>query len=138
MSAVITYWLECSHFVICYSLLVTALRLESECKSQTLRVEGGSGEDLAKLQADYAALATNADAIWRTSSTVWKGIESAVTRFCTEVEITRDQLLAMGEWRPAAIEHASDQLHPDSRVNRACKEGTYRRLRRAWRDENCE
>ena len=88
------------------------------------------------MQADYAALATKADAIWRVSSTAWKSIASAVTRFCTEIEITRDQLL--GEWRPAAIEHASDQLHPDSRGSRAYKDGTYRRLRRARRDENSE
>jgi hypothetical protein len=117
---------------------MTALRLESECKSPTLRVEGGSGEELAKLQTDYAALATKADAMWRAASTVWKSIESAVTRFRTEVAITRDQLLAMGEWRPAAIAHASDQLHPDSRVRRAYKDGTYQRLRRAWRDANSE
>jgi hypothetical protein len=138
VSSVITYWLEVSHFVVCDRLFVTALRLESECKSQKLRIEGGNGEELAKLQADYAACAIKADASWRASSTAWKSIESAVTRFCTEVEITPEQLLAMGEWLPAAIGHASDQLHPDSHVSRADKDGTYRRLRRAWRDENSE
>jgi hypothetical protein len=109
-----------------------------ECKSQKLQVERGSEAELATLQADYAALAATAEADWRAASAVWKGIESGVTGFCTEVKLTRDQLLAMVEWPPATIDQAGGQLHPDSRIRRDCKTGTYQRLRRATRDENNE
>ena len=138
VSAVISSWLEASHYVICDCLLVTALPLESECELQNFRVKGSGDEELANLHADYATLAATAEASWKAYTAIWKGIESGVTRFCTEVEITRDQLLAMGEWLPAAIERARGLLDPDSRVYRACEEATYRRLHNAWGDRDAE
>jgi hypothetical protein len=138
VASVISDWLEVSYYVTCGFLLETTLRLESECKSRKLKIEGASEDEVAKLQADYAALAVETTANWKAYSAMWKGIESGVARWCSEVEITRDQLLAIGGWLPAAIEHAGGQLDPDSRISRACTEGTYRRLRRAWRDEHSE
>jgi hypothetical protein len=136
VASVISDWLEVSYYVTCGFLLETTLRLESECKSRKLRIEGASEDELAKLQADYAASPSKPQRIGKptapcgtVSRPVWHGWRS-------EVEITRDQLLAVGGSLPAAIEHAGGQLDPDSRISRACTEGTYRGLRRAWRDEH--
>ena len=57
------------------------------------------------------------EAQWRQWSARWKGVESAITRFCAQTELTPEQALMREP--PHLIEDARDHLHPKSRVDRA-------------------
>jgi hypothetical protein len=107
VGSVILQWVQFSHYVVRDRLLAAALEAD-----------------------DDIALARKIEAEWRRWSAVWKGVESAITRFCAQTELTPEQLL-MPE-PPHLIEEARDHLHPKSRVSRAIETGVLRRLRQAW------
>jgi len=98
---------EVSHYVVRDRFLATALEAD-----------------------DDSALARKIEAQWKRGSARWKGVESAITRFCAQTELTPEQLL-MSE-PPHLIEEARAHLHPKSRVDRAIEAGVLRRLRHAW------
>ena len=58
---------------------------------------------------------TKATADWQTWSTVWRGIESGITKFCAEADLTVDQLLVWANGRSAAVERARGVLHGTAR-----------------------
>jgi hypothetical protein len=60
----------------------------------------------------------------------WKGIDSAITKFCSEAGFERDQLFATSE--PDVIEEARCTLAPDVQADCDWEEYTYRTLRDAW------
>jgi hypothetical protein len=70
------------------------------------------------------------EAAWRGWSAEWKGVESAITRFCAETELTPEQVLIPEP--PPLIEEARVHLHPMSRVDREIETAVLRRLRQAW------
>jgi len=104
---VILQWVELSHYVVRDRLLATLF-------------EGD----------DDIALTRTIEATWRRWSALWKGVESAITHFCTETELTPEQLL-MPE-PPRLIEEARVHLHPESHVDHEIETGVLRRLRQAW------
>jgi len=105
--SLILQWLELSHYVVRDRLL--AMVLEDD---------------------DDIALARKLDADWRRWSEVWKGVESAITRFCVQMDLTPDQVL-MPE-PPRLIEEARKHLHPESGIDGAIEAGVLRRLQQAW------
>lgn len=105
--SLILQWVEISHYVVRDRLLAAVLETD-----------------------DDRALARKIQAQWRELSAMWKGVDSAITRFCAQTELTPDQLLMSAP--PHLIAEARDHLHPKSRVNRAIEAGVLRRLRQAW------
>ena len=105
--SLILQWVEASHYVVRDRLLATAL-----------------GAD------DDSALARKIETQWRQWSARWKGVESGITRFCAQTELTLDQVLMREP--PHLIEEARAHLHPKSRVDHAIEAGVLRRLRHAW------
>ncbi len=87
-------------------------------------IEGIPPEDIA--------LAAKADAAWKTSSAVWRGLEMGIRGFAADAEITVDELLALAGGRPAAVEYAGRLLHVDARADRGCEKAVRQRLWRAW------
>jgi hypothetical protein len=87
VSHVIRLWMEVSARVLCHQLIVAGF----PAKAETLVAEG--------------------IADWKKWSAVWRGIESGITKFCAEVDLTGDQLLVLGEGRSAAVELARGMLH---------------------------
>ena len=105
--SVIFQWVELSHYVVRDRLL--AMVLEDD---------------------DDIALARKLDADWRRWSEAWKGVESAITRFCAETDLTREQVL-MPE-PPRLIEDARKHLHPESGIDGTIEAGVLRRLQQTW------
>jgi hypothetical protein len=106
VGAVTGHWVELSHYVVRYGLLTLAL------------------------ERDDIADARKGKATWKQLSAMWRGVESAITRFCTETELTPEQVL--GPELPCVIEDARNHLHPGSRVDRATETGVLGRLHQAW------
>jgi len=100
-------WVEVSHYVVRASLLATFLAAD-----------------------DDLVLVRRLDADWRQWSAAWKGVDSAITRFCAQTDFTPQQVLMAEPQR--LIEDARDHLHPESGVNGAIEAGVLRRLHHAW------
>ena len=105
--SLILQWAELSHYVVRDSLLATILEAD-----------------------DDIALVRKLDADWKRWSETWKGVDSAVNRFCLQTDLTPEQVL-MPE-PPRLIEEAGDHLHPESQVDCAIETGVLRRLQQAW------
>jgi hypothetical protein len=112
VSNVVNLWVEASAHVLCYGLLV------------------------AGLPAEHGALVAKATAEWKTSSAIWRGIESGITKFCADAGLSGDQLLVLANGRSAAVEWARGLLHDDARVDRRCESATRQKLRHAWQGGN--
>jgi hypothetical protein len=106
-SSEILTWVHLSHYVIRNYLVATVLEAD-----------------------DDHVLARKAEAGWRLSSAAWKGIESAIIRFCGETDLTREQVLTSEP--PPLIEEARQHLHPRSRASREVATAVLHRLRQAW------
>ena len=65
------------------------------------------------IDRQYAAKKAEADAHCKMWSAFWTAIESAVTRFCLEAELTQEQLFAMLSPVPPVIEEARHALDPE-------------------------
>ena len=111
VNEVIRLWVEASAIVLCSALVVASLPAED-------------------------ALVAKAAADWQTWSTIWRGIESGITKFCADADLTRDQLLVLGVGRSPAVELARDLLHDDARADRRCETATRQKLRDAWKGGN--
>ena len=111
VSHVIGLWVEASALILCCRLLVD-----------------GSAEDVT--------LVAKATADWKKWSAVWRGIESGITKFCVEVDLTRDQLLVLANGRSVAVELGRGLLHDDARPDRRCETATRQKLRDAWQGGN--
>src|SRR5438445_12849221 len=99
------------------------------------RVDAAKGDNTKKpkvMVRQCRAGAAQAKARYKSWSAEWKAIESAIARFCTELELTVDQLFALTEVRPRAIEEARGILDADAAANRAMRKGIYDQLRQAW------
>jgi hypothetical protein len=87
---------------------------------------------LRKLRARKA----QAKAMYKLWSSVWKGIESAIARFCRESGLTMDQLFALTAPLSPAIEEARGMLAVGGAANRAfrkhARKEIYHNLREAW------
>jgi len=105
--SLVLQWVQLSHYVVRDRLLATVFK---------------GADDIARTR--------KIEAQWRRGSAVWKGMESGITRFCAQTELTPEQVLMREP--PHLIEEARKHLHPKSRVNRAIEAGVLRRLRHAW------
>jgi hypothetical protein len=76
------------------------------------------------------ALAAQATANWKNWSAIWRGIESGLTKFCTEVDLTVDQVLANG--RSPVIEWTRGVLHDAALADPKCEDTIRQELRQAW------
>jgi hypothetical protein len=85
------------------------------------------------LPSDDVAGRTRAEVGWKSWSTLWRGTESGISKFCTEAGLTCDQLLAVGGGRPVAVEAAARTLHPKARADGQCETAVRERLWDAWR-----
>ena len=112
VSHVTGLWVETSALVLCSGLLV------------------------AGLPAQAGTLVAQASAEWKNWSAVWRGIESGITKFGAEVDLTGDQLLVLANGRSAAVERARGMLHGDARPDRRCETATRQKLRDAWQGGN--
>jgi len=112
VSRALRQWVEVSAFVLGTALLVDA-----------------------PSRKGYASVA-KATATWKKWSAAWRGIESGITKFCAEVDLTCDQLLVLANGRSPVVEAARDLLHGDARVDRQWEDVTLRMLRQAWQGGN--
>jgi hypothetical protein len=78
------------------------------------------------------ASVAKATATWKKWSAAWRGIESGITKFCAEVDLTCDQLLVLANGSSPLVEAARDLLYGDARVDRQWEDVTLRMLRQAW------
>jgi hypothetical protein len=78
--------------------------------------------------AEDDALVAMAETQWKKWSAVWRGIEMGITKFCTEADLTVDQLFTLAEGRPVALDLARGQLHEDARANGKAAQGVRHRL----------
>src|SRR5262249_13145791 len=112
--AVIQEWVEVSHYVICSDLLGHLAAREL--------IESPLSAENRKRVADTRAT-------HKICSTLWIGIESAITDCCREFQLTRDELFAVHGPLPSVIERARNHLAPHVAVNRAHERDLARRLR---------
>jgi hypothetical protein len=75
-------------------------------------------------------LAAQATANWKNWSAIWRGIESGLTKFCTEVDLTADQVLA--NERSPVIERTRGLLHGAALADPTCEDTIRQGLRQAW------
>ena len=69
---------------------------------------------------------------WKTLSTVWRGIEAGISKFCADAGLTYDQLLWLAGGRPAPVEWAGQLLHDHARADDRIAEAVCDRLWQAW------
>ena len=131
---VLLRWVDVSHLVI--RLWMAGCTLEFLASAyDSERVDAAKGDNTKKpkgMVRQCRAGAAQAKARYKSWSAEWKAIESAIARFCTELELTVDQLFALTEPRPRAIEEARGILDADAAANRAIRKGIYDQLRQAW------
>jgi hypothetical protein len=89
---------------------------------------------VASFPAMDVTLAAQATANWKNWSAIWRGIESGLTKFCTEVDLTVDQVLANG--RSPVIEWARGVLHDAALADPTCEDTIRQGLRQAWQGGN--
>jgi hypothetical protein len=108
VSGVSRRWVEASALVLCHGMFVAGL----PAKDVTL---------VAKVTAN-----------WKQWSAVWRGIESGITKFCADADLTGDQLLVLAGGRSAVVEQARGLLHDDACADRQCEDVTRQELAQAW------
>jgi hypothetical protein len=114
VSAVSTRWVEASALVL------------------------GHGTFVAGLPAKDVTLVAKVTANWKQWSAIWRGIESGLTKFGAEVDLTGDQLLVLAGGRSPVIEWARGLLHADALADRRCEDTIRKGLRQAWQGESGE
>ncbi len=135
---VLMCWLDVSHYVVRARLCadhfnLLALRCQAQLVDNLSR--RSDSEQLEAIFRQYVAKKAEAEANCKMSSACWKGIESAIIRFCGEIDLTRDQLFAMLWSVPPVIEEARHALDADVPADRDQDEAVYRRLCQGWRAE---
>jgi hypothetical protein len=75
-------------------------------------------------------------ATWKGRSTIWRGIDAGITKFCAETGLTVEQLFVLAGGRSPLVEGARGVLHPDAPADRGCENGICRLLRQAWQGGN--
>jgi len=136
--AVVVCWVEVSHRLVQNRLsadLFDLLLLRCEAHLVDRLCSRGDAQQLEVIYGQYAAKKAEADANCKMWSAFWTAIESGVTRFCMEVELTRDQLFAMLSPLPPVIEEARHALDPEAAADHDREEDVYRRLNQGWRAE---
>jgi hypothetical protein len=136
--AVAMCWVEVSHCLVHnrvraddFNLLV--LRCEAQIVDRLSN--RGDSKQLDVIRRQYVAKKAEVDANCKMWSAFWTGIESAVTRFCEEIGLTRDQLFAMLPPVPPVLEEARHALDPEVVADHDREEAVYCRLCQGWRAE---
>ena len=88
---------------------------------------------IASMPDEDGAPKAEIDATWKTYSTYWRGVESGIAKFCADVGLTCDQLLALADGRPTTVERAGRALHPRARASGRAERAVRERLWHAWR-----
>jgi hypothetical protein len=91
---------------------------------------------VASIPAKDVTLAAQATATWKNWSAVWRGIESGLTKFCTEVDLTVDQVLGPDNGRSPVVEWARDVLDGAALADPDCENTIRQGLRQAWQGGN--
>jgi len=125
---VLLCWVDVSHLVIRFG---TELRmLDFLATAYGSEVDGVAQGDTTK--STGRAIAAKVKAQYKIWSAMWKGIESGIARFCTEADLTVDQLFALKGPLSPAIEEARGILAPDVAAKRAVIRGIHDQLSQAW------
>ncbi len=86
----------------------------------------------AALSAKDVTLVAKCTAYWKQGSAIWLGIESGLTRFCAEADLTVDQVLWLANGRSPVIEWARDLLDGAALADPECEDTIRQGLRQAW------
>jgi hypothetical protein len=128
-------WVEVSNLVVRKELLAGLSNMLACQAEEALRIENGSRRLRKAQKAVYADHCASRDVLqedWRWATAAWKGIDSAITRFCGEAGFARDQLFSVYRPLPDVIEDAREVLAPDVQADSEWKESIYRQLCDPW------
>jgi len=127
-------WVEVSHLLVrarcsvrVFNTFEYAEELESLVGRRRRRVK-----KMLKLSFDYFSSRDEAKENLGRWTAAWKGIDSAITRFCGEAGFERDQLFAACRPLPGVIDAARSELADNVQANCDWEEYTYHRLRDSW------
>ena len=123
---VLFMWCDVSHRVI--QTRLTIALLNRRALGEVLTVAGSTKRRKIVPQDRTSLLGAEAQAQWTKWSADWKGIEAAITRFCADRDLTTEQLFAMAQRLPLAIEEAREVLNVDVPADPEAKASVYQAL----------
>jgi hypothetical protein len=132
---VLLQWVDVSHLVLRKNVPARLSNIFVCHTEEALRIENGSRRLRKLRKALYAHHIACRDSLreeWRWATAAWKGIDSAITRFCGEAGFTSDQLFSVKRPLPGVIEEAREALAPDVQADSEWEESMYRQLCDPW------
>ncbi len=128
-------WVEVSHLLVRARFALTVFKI-FECAAELESLVGSRRRRVRKLLAnafdDHYAGRDGAKGTWWWWTAAWKGIDSAITKFCGEAGFERDQLFAVCRPLPPVIEEARTALAAEVLADSDWEQFTHRALSRAW------
>jgi hypothetical protein len=128
---VLRAWLEVSHLIIRFWTAWQYCKLIVALYESYHRVDGA-----AKAAHQFRAIKAGSKTGYKDWSAVWKGIESAIVRFCTESGLSVDELFALKGPLSPAIEEARGMVAAvgaaDHVFGKKVRKLTYHQLCDAW------
>jgi len=126
--AVLSMWCDVSHRVIQTRLTIAVLNRRALGEVLEATVAGSTKRRKIVPQDRTWLLGAEAQAQWTKWSAVWQGIEAAITRFCADRDLTTEQLFAMAQRLPFAIEEAREALNVDVPADPEAEALVYQKL----------
>jgi hypothetical protein len=132
---VLSLWLDVAHRIVRYRLVVRLLepRLMLDGVFAEFAPEYTKGRKIVIAQTHAAVVA--AEEQCTKGSAAWKGIETAIARFCAERRLTTQQLFA-GPCLPPAIDEARADLDAGVPADPEAEAVVYQWLCDAWPSQN--
>jgi hypothetical protein len=103
-------WHDVSHRVVQARQAALLLDTIVWLNEVSVRGPGGSTGELKRVISQYRAMMAGADVQYKQCTAIWKAIEAAIARFCTDRDLTTEQLFAMVKRLPTAIDEARSGL----------------------------
>jgi hypothetical protein len=125
---VLFMWCDVSHRVIQTRLTIALLNRRFLYEVLEATVAGSTKRRKIVPQDRTWLLGAEAQAQWTKWSAVWQGIEAAITRFCADRDLTTEQLFAMAQRLPFAIEEARKSLNGDVPADPEAEASVYQKL----------
>ena len=121
-------WCDVSHRVIQTRLTIALLNRRALGEVLEATVAGSTKRRQIVPQDRTSLLGAEVQAQWTKWSAVWQGIEAAITRFCADRDLTTEQLFAMAQRLPLAIEEAREVLNVDVPADPEAEASVYQAL----------
>ena len=128
VAAVLSMWCDVSHRVIQTRLTIALLNRRALYEVREAPVAGSTKRRKIVPHERTSLLGAEAQAEWTKWSAVWRGIEAAITRFCADRDLTTEQLFAMAQRLPSAIEEAREKLYVDVPADPEAEASVYQEL----------